>query len=55
MKVTKAQESAGLEFIVSIYFTTMRIEKDKTWDCHEAQSSKVLIKNKAVRTDHALC
>lgn len=28
MKLTKARESTDLEFIVSIYFTKMRVEKD---------------------------
>lgn len=40
MKLSKARESADLEFIVSIYFTKMRVERtDRTRSCSGVQSS----------------
>lgn len=58
MKLSKARESADLEFIVSIYFTKMRVERtDRTRNCSGVQSSdsnRVLIKKKAVR-HHCPC
>lgn len=40
MKLTKAGESTGLEFIVSTHFSKRRAERtEQTWSCSEAQSS----------------